>query len=930
MFVRRWLAPIALTLGGVLLGTAIAAPAKADNADKDKAKDRINILDLQDEVFKQAQWRSIGPAVMGGRIADIAVDPKSPYTYYLALATGGVLKTTNDGTAWTPLFTHEAVASIGTIAISPTDSNTIWVGTGEANGRNSSSWGNGVYKSTDGGSSWTCMGLKETQEIGRIVIDPKNPNTIYVAAAGALWGPNKERGIYQTTDGGKTWSQSLTLGPDIGAIDVTLGAPGSGIVFAAAYGRRRSAWGFQEFSPAAGVYKSSDNGKTWAKLTNGLPTGSLGRIGLSVSASKPNIVYAVIEDNAGGSNSLFDIHSQQGGVFRSDDSGQTWKRMSGTAPRGFYFSQIRVDPTDPDRVYVLGFNLSMSSDGGKTFSDNASPGVHSDLHALWIDPAHPEHLLLGTDGGLYVSHDQAKTWDFQNNYPMGEFYEVTVDMQQPYWVYGGLQDNGGWAGPSALQAYRGPSNSNWLSLTGGDGFYALADPTDSNIVYSESQNGGAERQNHKTHARRSLNPTAPEGTPDYRFNWNTPLCLSPFDHDVLYMGGSHLFKFTNEGKDWEAISPDLSKQDGTKITSGGSGAETYGTIVTISPSPLSAGQIWVGTDDGNVQVTQNEGKTWTNVTGNLPEEVHPFWVTRIEASHFNPQRAYVAVDGHRSEVFAPFLYRTDDNGQSWKSVAGDLPTSGPIQALREDPVNADVLFVGTEFGAYVTLDGGKHWRKLDNGLPTVAVDDLAIQPRDHALVAATHGRSLFVLDNIAPIEDLTPAIETSDLHLFPVAPVKEFIPDFSSSAFAGGHDFIADNSPSGMQITYWMKSLADAGPQIKITDAKGKTVANLSGDRLPGLETVNWDLRGPADDQNSDEGGFPFGGRNRFVTPGLYTVTLTLGKATQSQKVMITGGPELSDRDAADTEAALEKDNQVDPDQEVGTGGDKDQDTDKH
>ncbi|HLV80758.1 MAG TPA: hypothetical protein VKT32_10770, partial [Chthonomonadaceae bacterium] len=777
------------------------------------------------------------------------------------------------------------------VAVAPTDSKTVWVGTGEANGRNSSSWGDGVYKSTDGGQTWKNMGLKDSQEIGRIVIDPQDSNLVYVAVAGHLWGPSKDRGVFLTRDGGKTWEHSLAINADTGVIDLALGAPGSKIVYAAAYQRRRTPWGFSGVGPGAALYKSADAGKTWKKLTSGLPSGEMGRIGLSVCAAKPNTVYAVIENPAGGGGSLFSSNSRYGGVFRSDDAGETWKRMSGTAPRGFYFGQIRVDPTDANRVYVLGFELSVSEDGGKTFH-NSSQGVHSDLHALWIDPAHPEHLLLGTDGGVYVSYDRAKTWRALNNFPMGEFYEVSTDNQTPFWVYGGLQDNGSWCSPNSDPNKPGTENADWRFISDGDGFYAFADPVDIDIVYGESQGGDIERWNRHTNQRTFLHPDAPEGQPGYRFNWNTPLALSHYDHDLLYVGGSHLFTFVKGGKEWYEISPDLSKQNGAHITSGGSGAETYGTIVCLSESPVQRGLIWCGTDDGNVQVTQDGGKTWTDVTNNLPEKVRDFWVTRLEASRYAPSRAYVAIDGHRSEDFAPYIFVTEDFGKTWHSLTGDLPRGGPVQALREDPVNPDLLFAGTEFGAYASFDRGGHWHKLSNGLPTVAVDDLTIQPRDRALVAATHGRSLYVMDDITPLEEMTPKVLASDVHLFPIPAGEEHLG--GGDWFSGSAEFHGENAPESVPIVYWLRNLADEAPKITITDSAGKTVTTLTGERYPGLTTVRWDMHSGSSGPRfrGFEGPPPPG--PRFVKPGTYTVTLTVGKEKQTQTVQVSGLPELS------------------------------------
>ena len=842
--------------------------------------------DLQAEVLKQATWRSIGPATMGGRVADIGVDEKNPYTFFVGLATGGLLKTVNNGNTWTSVFDSQAVASVGAVAVAPSDSKVVWVGTGEANGRNSSSWGDGVYKSTDGGATWANMGLKDTQAIGRILVDPNNANIVYVAATGHLWGPNKERGVFKTTDGGKTWQHSLSLDENTGMVEMALGAPGSGIVFAAAYQRRRTAWGFEGIAPGSALYKSADSGKTWKKLTNGLPASPLGRIGLSVSKSKPTTLYAVIESRQGGAGSIFSSKSKYGGVFRSDDSGEIWKRVSDVIPRGFYFGQIRVDPTNPERVYVLGFGLSVSEDGGKTFKNDGASGVHPDLHALWIDPARPEHLLLGTDGGVYVSHDRTKTWDFLDNFPMGEFYEIAVDNRTPYWVYGGLQDNGSWAGPSATQSDSGPANTDWISVNGGDGFYVVPDPVNPDIVYSDSQGGSVERLDRRTNQSKSMVPTAAEGSPAYRFNWNSPIHISPFDRDVVYVGGNQLFKWTKKGTEWAAISPDLSKQIGSRITAAGSGAETYGTIVTVSESPIKRGLIWAGTDDGNVQVTPDGGSTWTNATENLPGKVREFWVSRVEASRFQEKRAYVALDGHRHDAFAPYLFVTEDLGKSWKSITGDLPAHGPLKAFREDPTNPDLLYIGTEFGAFVSFNRGGKWHKLGSGLPTVCVNDLTIHPRDHALIAATHGRSIFILDNIAPLQALTPQVRASNLALFPMAPAHYYLPT-DRFVFSGSHTFRAENPPSGVEIVYWMKTQSEEPPKISITDAAGKSVAELTGERFSGLARLRWDMR--------TGGGRRFGGGQRFVKPSVYTVTLTVGKEKQVQKVTVTGLAELSE-----------------------------------
>ncbi|HEX8097780.1 MAG TPA: hypothetical protein VF507_07070, partial [Pyrinomonadaceae bacterium] len=614
-------------------------------------------------ITKQMKWRPIGPANMGGRVADIAVDPKKPFTVYVALGTGGLIRSTDNGTTWTAIFERQSVASTGAVAVSPADSKTLWVGSGEPNGRNSSSWGNGVYKSVDGGATWTNMGLRDSQDISRVVVDPADANTVYVGALGHLWGPNRERGVYKTTDGGKTWAASLQVDENTGVIDLVMDPADHNTLYAAMYFRRRTPYSFTSGGTTGGVYKTTDAGRTWKKLTTGLPA-QTGRIGLDVYRKNPSVVYAVVESDLGGGSPIFENKSKSGGVFRSEDKGETWTRVNELAPRAFYFSQIRVDPSDEKRVYVLGFGLHVSDDGGKTFRDNGARGVHPDLHALWIDPSNTDRLLLGTDGGVYASYSRAETWQQINNFPVGEFYRVAVDMQRPYNIAGGLQDNFSWIGPSQTRNRDGITNADWRSLGGGDGMYCAIDPTDPNIVYSESQNGTINRTNMKTGERKSIQPQAKEGQPAFRYNWTTPFWISRFDPTVLYLGGNRLFKLTERGDKWEAISPDLSSQDPLRITTAGSGAETNGAVYTISESPVTRGLLWTGTDDGRLWLTRNDGKDWTELTGNLPREARNLWVSRVEASHFEDGTAFVAIDGHRNDIYTPFLFMTTDYGRS--------------------------------------------------------------------------------------------------------------------------------------------------------------------------------------------------------------------------------------------------------------------------
>ncbi len=845
--------------------------------------------DLQSEVLKQAHWRSIGPAIMGGRVSDIAAEEANPFVYYVGLATGGVMKTTNGGTTWSAIFENQPVASIGAIAIAPSDSKTVYVGTGEPNGRNSSAWGNGVYKSTDSGATWQHIGLEKTQSIGRIVVDPQDPKTVWVAAVGHLWGANEERGVYKSTDGGKNWAHSLKIDKDTGIVDLAL-TPDGKTAYAAAYYRRRLPYGYLGISDKSGIYRTVDSGKSWQRLTKGLPTTQVGRIGVAISRSQPKTVYAVIESQAGGTSGMF-AESKYGGVFRSDDGGESWKQQSKKAPRGFYFGQIRVDPKNPEAVYVLGFDMAQSSDGGKIWKE-ASTNVHSDLHALWIDPNRPDTLVLGTDGGVYVSHDRGGNWRAVNNFAAGEFYEVAVDNARPFRVLGGLQDNGSWRGPSTTLFDTGAMNSDWEFLFGGDGFYTLPHPTDPDVVYGEAQGGSVGRINRRTGLGKGFRAEAVEGAPAFRFNWNTPLETTHFDPDTLYIGGNRLFAWKKGGTEWEVLSPDLSRMEGATIATAGTGAETYATIVALSASPVRSGTIWCGTDDGNVQVTTDGGKHWVNTTNNLPERVRKHYVKRIKASAHDANRAYVAYDGHRTDDMGSYLFVTDDGGKTYRSIIANLPKDAPVRAIAESPLNPEVLFVGTEFGAFVSFNRGEKWEPLKNGLPTVAVDDLKIHPRDHALVAATHGRSIYILDNVLPLETLTPDIRKKAVHLFSIAPGLEFIAQ-GRRWFGGSAEFIAENPPQGVEIVYFLRELQEAPAKITITDKDNKTIAELTGERLPGLSRLRWNMR-PNGEAGKD------GADRRFVKAGEYTATLTVGKEKLSEKFQVAGDPLLATESSYD------------------------------
>jgi photosystem II stability/assembly factor-like uncharacterized protein len=823
---------------------------------------------------------------MGGRITAVAVAEGNAQLMYVAAASGGVWKTTDGGTTWAPVFEHQGTSSIGDVAVAPSNPDVVWVGTGEANPRNSVSWGDGVYRSTDGGKSWKHMGLKETQHIGRVVIHPRDPNVVYVAALGRLWGPNPERGVYRTADGGKTWDLVKFIDADTGFIDLAMDPSDPNTLYAAAYCVRRD--GFSGGNPAvqtglgAGLYKTSDGGKTWTRLTRGLPGRLLGRCGLAVSRKDPRIVYAVVQTDrssvsktgqgpnlrkrvvtdAAGRKFLVDFTPDDGGVFRSADGGRTWAFVNSLCPRPFYYGQIRIDPNDPRRVYVLGVSFFASADGGRTFTTPlAGKKVHNDHHALWINPKDSSHLVLGNDGGLYLSHDRGARWGHVKAMPLGQFYGIAVDLRRPYRVYGGLQDNGTWGGPSATRGSAGITLDDWKKILIGDGYQCQVDPTDPDTVYCEMQYGRPHRINVRTGGMKAIQPTSRGAA--YRFNWSAPLLLSPHDRRVLYFAGNHVFRSLDRGDSWAAISRDLTRGPP------GPSPHTGHTISAVAESPLRAGLLYAGTDDGRLHVTRDGGKTWVELTQNIPGVPEKFWVSRVECSHFAEGTAYLAIDRHRQDDLRPYLFRTADHGKTWEPLAANLPAEAPVHVVRESSRNRDLLFVGTETGLHVSRDGGKRWERL-GGLPTVPVHDLVIHPHDRELVIATHGRSLYVLD-IAPLEGLTPKVLAAETHLFEVRPAVAFRP---RKEVVLNTAYVAPNPPYGATIWYHLRDTPVQAPKLTITDRTGKLVAALAAPASPGLQRVVWDLRPDAD-------------REALVPPGEYVARLQVGGVTLERPIRI-------------------------------------------
>ena len=895
--------------------------------------------------LKNMKFREIGPAIMGGRVDDFAVVESDPRIIYVGSAAGGVFKTINGGASWDPIFDDQPNSTIGDIALAPSDPSIVWVGTGEPNNRQSSSWGNGIYKSMDAGKTWTHMGLKDTHHIGRVIVHPTNPNTVYVAALGHLWGPNKERGVYKTTDGGATWTQSLYINDDTGVSDIAIDSQSPNTLYAAAYERRRTAFGYNGGGPDGGIYKTVDGGAHWTKLTKGLPTsGDIGRCAVEVYRKNPNIVYALVENTA------------QGGIYRSEDKGFNWTRMSATDPRPSYYSQVRIDPNNDQKVWVLGAPLYLSEDGGKTFREDRWPKIHSDFHAMWIDPADSDHIVLGSDGGVTVTYDSGRSWDYINNLPLAQFYEIAYNMEKPYRVCGGLQDNYSWCGPSGSLQTQGIANDEWINVGGGDGFDTKLDPNDPNIVYTESQDGNLLRRDLRTGQSRSLRPLEDnDKAPRYRFQWNSPLVMSAHDSKTLYYGGNYLFKSTNRGDSWTRLGADLTsgverdklpilgKVPDKNTLSRHDGVQNYPCASTVAESPVRAGVLWVGTDDGNLQVTRDDGKTWTNVAGKVPGLKKGAYVAKVEPSHRDEGTAYVAFDNHRSDDFTIYLYMTTDYGQTWKRITDGIPEeAGTAHVVREDPRNSNLLFAGTEFGLFVSFDRGGKWEKIRNGLPTVPVFDIAIHPRDHDLILGTHGRSILIMDDITALEQMSDNVLSADLHLFDMRAGTSFhIANFKG--FTGTREFIAANPPYGVVIDYYLKNKLEGRNPVKITvtDKAGNKVRELNGPGEPGINRLNWDLRydapaqpapanpaaaGGQPGENGEPeaaggggrggggggGGGPFGfGGNRgpLVDPGEYNVAIAAAGKNETKTVAVEEDPRitLSAADRAKRRQALTK-----------------------
>lgn len=842
--------------------------------------------------------RNIGSAAMSGRIAALAAAPEKDgkLLIYVGAASGGVWKSIDGGTTYTPVFDKQPVQSIGDIEIDPRHHDTVWVGTGESWTRNSVSIGDGIYKSTDAGETWTNMGLKSSERISKIVIDPQDSNTVYACAPGKLWSDSADRGLYKTSDGGKSWTLVLKgRNLSTGCSSLAMDPQHPDVLFAGMWDFRREGWNFRSGgeSPTAksgsGLFRSADGGKSWTEITDqankGFPTKPFGRIAVAVAPSNPSIVYSLVE-------------SPHSALYRSDDGGKTWQQRDKSQLmvwRPFYFANLIVDPHNPDRLFKPDLNLIQSVDGGKSFA-NVGGGTHGDSHVVWIDPRNTQQIIVGDDGGLWYSKDGGNKWWKADNLPVSQFYHVSVDNADPYRVYGGLQDNACWVGDSAFPG--GIANSQWANYCGGDGFWMFDDPADPNYIYTETQGGTIARVNRHTHEARDIQPRAGYNE-KLRWNWNTPIALSPNEKGTIYIGAQFLFRSRNHGQSWDRISPDLSTNDPRKqqqeksggVTVDNSWAETYTTIYSISESPKQAGLIWVGTDDGNLQLTRDDGKHWTNVVGNIHGLPAGEWVSWVQASNFDAGTALVAFDRHSFGDMAPYIYQTRDYGKSWTALVTPKDSKGLrgyVHVIKQDPVKPNLLYAGTEFGLWISIDDGGHWAQFKGGhFPAVAVRDIAFQDRDDALVLATHGRGIWIVDDITPLRALDAKVLDSEASFLPSQPVQQRIQGYGGWP-GGDAAFVGPNPTDGAVITYYQRSRHLFGKlKIDVLDSKGDLVDSLPANVRRGINRVTWSMRTkpPRVPPAAQIAGNSIVGPR--VVPGVYTVRMTKGKDVFETKLTV-------------------------------------------
>jgi photosystem II stability/assembly factor-like uncharacterized protein len=870
--------------------------------------------------FAGLRFRSIGPAFTSGRVIGFAVEPNNPSRYFVASASGGVWKTVNNGNTWTPVFDREGSYSIGCIALDPKNPLTVWVGTGENNSQRSVSYGSGVYKSEDGGKTWRNVGLKNSEHIGRIAIDPKDSNIVYVAAQGPLWGPGGDRGLYKTTDGGKTWNQVLKISENTGVSDVEIDPNNPETLYAAAYQRRRHMWTLIDGGPESAIYKSTDAGATWNRVRAGLPATDMGRIGLAISPVDTNVIYATIESG-----------DRKGGIFRSNDRGGSWEKRNDFDAGAMYYGHVVADPKDVDRIYVMNVFLMVSDDGGRTLRRLGERSKHVDNHEIWIDPNNNEHYLVGCDGGVYESWDRGSNWYFKSNLPVTQLYDVTTDNATPFYnVFGGAQDNFAFGGPSRTRNASGIVNSDWWVTQGGDGFRTQVDPEDPNTIYAELQNGNLVRDDKVTGQRHGITPEVGRNEDPLRWNWDSPFIISPHSHTRLYFASNKLYRSDDRGDSWKLISGELSRaldrdklQVMGKVWSMDAVAKNqstafFGNASALAESPKKEGLIYVGTDDGLIQITDDGGKSWRKVEkiGDVPELAY---VSRIIASVNDANTVYVAFENHQNADFKPYLFKSTDAGRTWTSIKANLPANQPVWGIAEDHVNPNLLFAGTEYGLFFTIDGGQKWIQMRGGLPTIQVRDIAIQRRENDLVLGTFGRGFYILDNYTPLRSVTADMLKQEAALFPVKDALMYIQaqpiGGRGKSFQGESFFTAENPPFGATFTYYLKeelktkkakrqdaerAASRSGQPVRlpggaelsaeeqeeapsvifvISDSQGRVIRRLTGPVTAGLQRVTWDLRYPASSlppPPNPDGEDPFaeppGGP--LVMPGTYKVSM--------------------------------------------------------
>jgi photosystem II stability/assembly factor-like uncharacterized protein len=869
--------------------------------------------------------RSIGPAVTGGRITDVEIHPDHPSTIYVATASGGIWKSTNRGQVWKPIFDDQPVSTFGDVAIAPSNPNRLYAGTGEQNNRQSTSWGNGVYRSDDAGATWRHLGLTGTRHVGRIVVHPTNPDVAWVAGLGNLWAENEERGVFRTRDGGATWQKVLYVDAATGAVDLAIDASNPDVLYAATYQRLRKAWGFNGGGPGSGIWKSTDGGSTWSELTQGLPDGHMGRIGIAVSASNPRVVMALVEapnpptgdQPQGGPGGFGRRDPGATGTYRSEDGGATWSKMSDENGRPMYYSHIFVDPNDPNLVYSASTNSVKSTDGGRNWTTIAAQpsydvGVHLDMHAMWLDPQDREHFYLAGDGGLHETFDGGTNYRKINNFEIGQFYGIGVDMREPYWIYGGMQDNHSWMGPSETRRYDGILNDDWQQIGFSDGMYQQVDKAGPRYVYSSATSGSYNRVDVIAGTKRPIGPEAPAGE-EYRFDWTSPGLASMHQEGLFYMGGNRLFISRDFGETWERTQEldrgiDVGARalmgvpTGDVYISADDGVGGFGVISTLTESPLDMNLLWVGTDDGNVQVSRDQGRSWTDVSRNVRGVPDGTYVSRVEASAHALGTAYVTFDGHRDGDFAPYVFRTTDFGATWNALHAGLP-EGSVNVIVEHPDNAGVLFLGTENAPWLSTDGGATWALIPN-LPRTAYDDMVIHPREKDLVMGTHGRSIWILDDTRFLGDWSANARGAAAHLFPAGDGTLFRYRKDNS-YRGQADFAGQNPPDGIELTYRLGA-GTGDALLEVARADGTVVRRMKVPASEGLHRVNWNLRHGAGDEpdswsrwtDPDYPRPPRADGGPFVSPGSYTVTLQARGTTSRTTVRVQGDPLLEQSDA--------------------------------